>query len=111
VVAVKDPEVRQRKNGLITWHVRNNCRNRNELVTLGNFRMTEASNARDCLAATEGTVVWPFQQREDLGFRQSRGTIPLRVRNEATTGRPYYYDICTGDNAQRKSDPRLVIDP
>lgn len=77
--------------------------------------MTQASSATDCLQPTEGSgVVWPFQDDiTDLSKRQHQNRIQLKIKKDGDLPGDqliYYFDICTGSNAERKSDPRLVIE-
>ena len=115
VVTTKENEVRIHKNKRLSWVIDNRCSNKDELVTVGNFRMSQESSATDCLQPTEGTnVVWPFQEdMNDLSKRQHKNKISLKIKKDSDlpgSSLVYYYDICTGSSAERKSDPRLVID-
>ena len=115
VVVDKAAEVRIKKNKKLSWKIRNDCQNSNELVTVGNIRTTQASGVAHCREALEGSgVTWPFKEDvADLSERQSRTKIDLHIKTASDLpGSPltYYYDLCTGANADRKSDPRLVIE-
>ena len=119
----KDTEVEVAKGKKITWTVRNFCK-ADQTVTVGNFRIAEASAATDCSAATEG-ITWPFDSTDkNIGKRQatpkaSNGTDPTEGAfklNDASnmTGAPlkYHFDVCLGTGSGKKTvDPRLVIDP
>lgn len=110
VVTGKETEVPTKRGKKVTWEIDNKCTDKNELVTLGNFRTTKSSSARDCTASTEGGAAWPFDEKDDLATRQGTSEIKLKVRDAAEVVQVYYYDICTGPKAERKSDPRLVIE-
>ena len=104
-----------RKDQFVIWTIDNKCRNKDEMVTLGNFRAAEPSTAKDCLAPTIGTVAWPFQESPtDVSKRQHKNKISLKIKKDADlpgARLTYFFDICTGARAERKSDPRLVIEP
>jgi hypothetical protein len=95
------------------WDINHDdCEDKQELVTVGNFRRSEASTADNCQPATHGADgIWIFAQPEALQQRQSHAQIPLTTkgRNDLERGE-YYYDICAGRNAEKKSDPMLVIE-
>ena len=115
VVITKDPSVTVKKDKHVRWKIDNQCDNQNELVTVGNFRNPSPSTATDCLQPTQGTgVAWPFQEDiNDRSKRQHTNSIRLKIKKDADlpgTPLPYDFDICTGQNAERKSDPRLVIE-
>lgn len=115
VVIQKDPVVTVKKDKKLTWIVENGCTNTSELVTVGNFRTAESGSATHCRTGIEGTgVSWPFKEDpDDLQKRQGTRKIELHTKksDELEGDRlTYYYDICTGTNADRKSDPRLVIE-
>lgn len=115
LVRDKEPEVRIKKDKKLTWVINSTeCDNKDELVTVGNFRRQLTSTAPDCREATEGRdVLWPFKEGQELTVRQHTSKIELHTKtlgelpDEILT---YYYDICTGANADRKSDPLLVIE-
>lgn len=114
-VRTKEDRVTIKKDKKLTWVIDNQCTNRSELVTVGNFRTGEISIAPDCLQPTLGEgVLWPFKENiEDRSKRQGTQKIELHIKKHSDLpGGPftYYYDICTGANAERKSDPRLVIE-
>ncbi len=114
-VVQEKSDVYSKKDKKVTWVIDNRCTNKDGLVTVGNFRMGEMSTATDCLQPTYGEgVVWPFKEDiEDRSKRQSTRKIELHIKkNSALPGSPltYYFDICTGSRAERKSDPRLVIE-
>jgi hypothetical protein len=104
-----------KKNKFVTWSIQNNCTNENEIVTVGNFRSTQNSSATDCLTATEGSAIWPFQEDpSDISKRQSRNQIKLKIKTHSDLPGDkltYFFDVCTGASAERRSDPRLVIEP
>lgn len=103
-----------KKDQFVIWTIDNKCSNRGEIVTIGNFRSAAASTAKDCLAATVGSVAWPFQESTELARRQHTNKISLKIKKDADlpgARLTYYFDICTGAKAERKSDPRLVIEP
>ena len=54
---------------------------RDETVTIGNFRTTESSRNDGCQQATEG-VAWPFDENEAVEYRQANrgGKIDLKLR-------------------------------
>ncbi len=113
VVQTKAGSVSVKKDKFVTWNIDNRCGAR-ELVTVGNFRTAGGTTtATDCLGAIEGAT-WPFQESEsDLSKRQHQNQIKLKVKKDADLpgGRiEYDFDICTGPDAERKSDPRLVIE-
>ena len=115
VVTTKDPSVTVKKDKHLKWEIDNRCTNKNELVTVGNFRNPSSSTATNCLQPTEGTgVFWPFQEdMNDLSKRQHKNSIRLKIKKDSDlpgARLEYDYDICTGQNAERKSDPRLVIE-
>ena len=114
VVATKS-DVTIKKNKKLSWVIDNRCTNNDELVTVGNFRMAQGSTATNCLQPTEGSgVQWPFQEDiNDLSKRQHKNKIQLKIKKDSDLAGEqltYYFDICTGPNAERKSDPRLVIE-
>lgn len=92
------------------------CRDNAEVVTVGNFRTegageeSDATHCRDAQNSTGG--IWLFTQPESpVQPRQSRTQIRLRTKPRGQVAKgTYYYDICAGVNADKKSDPRLVID-
>ena len=102
----------------MTWKIDDQCSTKGTLVTVGNFRMNPPSSASDCIQAVEGSdVFWPFAQPQALSHRQgtSKGNSGIQLvakgRNDFSSARvEYSYDICTGANAEVKSDPRLVIE-
>ncbi len=115
VVATKDPSVTVKKDKHVKWTIDNRCADKNELVTVGNFRNPSASTATDCLQPTQGSgVVWPFQEdMNDLSKRQHKSSIRLKIKKDSDlpgARLEYDFDICTGQNAERKSDPQLVIE-
>ncbi len=113
VTAKSDVTIKKEKK--LSWIIDNQCRNKNELVTVGNFRMAKASSATDCLQPTEGSgVTWPFQEHiDDRSKRQKKDRITLTIKKDSDLPGDrltYYFDICTGVNAEWKSDPLLVIE-
>lgn len=119
-IITKEDEVTAKANRKLTWNINEDaCDYKDEVVTVGNFRYSPTSSATDCKAAVEGNTVWPFVEREpEIKHRQNTrnpNKIELHVRPSADlpgTGPTvsYYYDICTGVNADVKSDPMLVIE-
>lgn len=112
---VEKSDVTIKKDKKLSWIIDNQCRNKNELVTVGNFRMAKASSATDCLQPTEGSgVTWPFQEDiDDRSKRQGTDRITLKIKKDSDLPGDrltYYFDICTGLNAEWKSDPLLVIE-
>ncbi len=101
-------------NRQLHWIINHdNCRDKQAVVTVGNFRRTETPSLDDCLEATTGVPngIWLFAQPQTLKYRQSHSVIPLTTKNRNELGEDtYHYDICAGANAEKKSDPRLVID-
>ena len=89
-----------------------NCDDKQAVVTVGNFRRNESPSADHCRDAITGTTgVWLFAQPDGLQQRQSRSVIALTTKGKADLAEgTYYYDICAGSDAEKKSDPRLVID-
>ncbi|MBA2303219.1 MAG: hypothetical protein H0W08_11355 [Acidobacteria bacterium] len=50
---------------------------------------------------------------DDRSKRQHKNNIQLKIKKGSDLAGDqltYYFDICTGPNAERKSDPRLVIE-
>lgn len=110
----KEAEITVGENKQVAWIINHdNCTDKQAVVTVGNFRRTETPSLDNCLAATTGGTngIWLFAQPEALQHRQSHSRIPLTTkgRSDLSEG-TYYYDICAGANAEKKSDPRLVID-
>jgi hypothetical protein len=102
-----------KRNKFVRWIIDNRCRPP-QLVTVGNFRTDPSLSANDCSQATLGGAAWPFQEDEtQIIHRQNRNRISLKIKASQLPGGTltYYFDICTGDRAENKSDPRLVIDP
>lgn len=109
-VVTKEETVRIKKDKQLSWSIENGC---NEFVTVGNFRKIQASNATDCLQPTEGGALWPFQDKDALSNRQNKKKISLKIKKKGDLPDEeltYYFDICTGVNAESKSDPLLVIE-
>lgn len=98
----------------IRWIINHaGCKDKQALVTLGNFRKTGTPSGANCHdAKTAGADgLWLFAQPESRNQRQSHSVIPLTTKRRAQVPEATYdYDICTGLNADKKSDPRLVID-
>ena len=113
-VASKEQIVQSRVNKKVRWWIRDfTCNTPGEVVTLGNFRTTEASGNGNCEAATEAGAVWPFNEPTEPQHRRANpaGKIELKIRNDSSLPAVYYYDVCTGTGTtQVKADPRLVID-
>lgn len=114
-VLTKEAYVTVRKDKHVIWVIDNQCRNKDVLVTVGNFRRPGGTSASTCLAPTAGTgVVWPFQEDiHDLSKRQHKNRIQLKIKKDADLPGDrleYDYDICTGAGADQKWDPRLVIE-
>lgn len=98
----------------IRWTINHDaCKDKQALVTLGNFRRSETTSARDCREAKAPGAdgIWLFAQPEGRQHRQSHSVIPLTTKGQnELEERTYHYDICTGADADKKADPRLVID-
>lgn len=89
------------------------CMDKQAVVTVGNFRRSNSPSSNHCRdAKTSGSNgIWLFAQPEALQHRQSHSVIPLTTKDRSQLAEgDYDYDICTGANADKKSDPRLVID-
>ncbi|HEY0876358.1 MAG TPA: hypothetical protein VGD94_22990 [Vicinamibacterales bacterium] len=101
-----------KKDKFVEWVIDNRCRPPG-MITVGNFRTNQSPSADNCRNATYGGATWPFQQSEEIVHRRNPNKITLKIKRNADLpgGHTYYFDICTGENAERKSDPRLVIDP
>jgi hypothetical protein len=113
VVITKSDIINAKKEKFVNWIIENRC-SPPGLVTVGNFRTSQSPSADNCLNATYGGATWPFQENENqIVHRQNRNRISLKIKRNADLpgGHTYYFDVCTGDNAERRSDPRLVIDP
>jgi hypothetical protein len=115
-IADKEAEVVVKKGGPVTWRIDNQCSGTGELVTIGNLRRVETTTADHCREATDGgPPMWPFREPfNDLQRRQGTAEIRLTTKQPAdlpAERRPvYHYDICSGPNADRKADPRLVLE-
>ncbi len=112
VVISKSDVENAKKDKVVRWVIDNQC-GAQERVTVGNFRTNQSPSADNCRNATYGGAAWPFQQGEEIVHRQNPNNITLKIKQNADLpgGHTYYFDICTGENAERRSDPRLVIDP
>lgn len=113
-VVIRKGNVKIKKDKKLTWNIQQ-CKGKNDLVTVGNFRLGEISIAGNCLQPTQGeNVDWPFKEEiDDLAKRQGRSKIELHIKKKGDLPDrelTYYFDICTGANAERKSDPRLIIE-
>jgi hypothetical protein len=110
----KEAEIKVGENKQVAWIINHdNCTDKQAVVTVGNFRRTETPSLDNCRNATTGGTngIWLFAQPEALQHRQSHSRIPLTTKGRADLSEgTYYYDICAGANAEKKSDPRLVID-
>ena len=110
----KEAEVTVGDNKQLAWIINHdNCTDKQAVVTVGNFRRSETPSADHCRdATTRGTDgIWLFTQPEALQHRQSHSRIPLTTKNRSELAEgTYFYDICAGANAEKKSDPRLLID-
>lgn len=110
----KEQEVTVGDDKQLHWIINHEkCEDKQAVVTVGNFRRSATPSADHCRDATTGGAngIWLFAQPEALQHRQSNARIPLTTkgRTELAKG-TYYYDICAGANAEKKSDPVLVID-
>lgn len=113
-VVITKYNVKIKKDKKLTWRIQQ-CKGKNELVTVGNFRLGEISTAGNCLQPTQGEdVYWPFKEdKDDLKKRQGTSKIELHIKKKSdppVRELTYYFDICTGANAEHRSDPRLVIE-
>ncbi|CAN5520620.1 hypothetical protein BH23ACI1_BH23ACI1_32710 [soil metagenome] len=116
----KEPSATLKMTRRMTWRIDDQCRTKGTLVTVGNFRRINGpSSARHCREAVEGSnVFWPFAEPQAVlrlrqGTSQGNSRIELHAKGRidfASAREEYDYDICTGANAERKSDPRLVIE-
>lgn len=88
------------------------CDDKQELVTVGNFRRSDGKPGSDCREAQHTSDgIWLFAQPEALQHRQSNTRIQLTTKGrDALAEGTYYYDICAGKNADKMTDPMLVIE-
>jgi hypothetical protein len=110
----KETEVTVKNGKKVTWKIKNKCResDKDEIVTVGNFRTTEESTRENCEQATQGTgVTWPFEEDETVENRSGKAKIKLKLKKVPDLSRElaYYFDVCSASGG--KSDPRLLIEP
>jgi hypothetical protein len=112
----KEASVTIKKDKQMTWIIDDEeCDFKDEVVWVGNFRLNESGSPDDCAEATAGGSAWPFQEDEtDPSNRKSQGKkIKLHTKKDEELpgdSLPYYYDVCTGEQGDKKSDPMLVIE-
>lgn len=107
----KETEVTVKNGKSVTWKIKNKCANKDEVITIGNFRTSPESDRADCEAPTEGTVTWPFKEDQAVENRRDTSKIKLKLNKIPDLSTPviYYFDVCSATGG--KADPRLVIEP
>jgi hypothetical protein len=114
----KETVVRVKRGKTVTWKIRNYCPTP-QTVTVGNFRASVDSTARDCAQPTEGSVEFPFTEdartaaveaaeiEEGENPKPAKADVKMKTKDRGNQEFSYYFDICLGN---QKADPRLIIE-
>jgi hypothetical protein len=108
------------KGKRVAWKIRNYC-DSEQTVSVGNFRTTEVTTAKDCKEAVVTPATYPFTDDSETArsktvnaatkdgtvVRPGKGSITLKVQNNASY-EPYYFDVCLGGKIA--VDPRLIVE-